>query len=78
MSSWHTTVGRYPAGNNYFTTEYVNGHPTELKDNASGDRNGVYLCGSGGFPTNTYESCKYRVDIVLNPSSAGGPRRPGA
>ncbi len=72
VAAYHTTVGHYSDNNNYFTSAYVNSPLTALADNPSGDRNAVYTYSSSVvFPTSTYESCNYWVDIVFNPTSGG-------
>ena len=64
VASYHTQVGRYSADSGYFASAYING---PLSAPASGDSagNGVYLYGSGGFPSNTWQSGNYWVDVVF-------------
>jgi hypothetical protein len=64
--SYHTPVGNYAYTAPYFTTAIVNGPLTALADGTAGG-NGVYLYGSGGFPTQTWNSSNYWVDVVFGP-----------
>ncbi len=61
VASYHAPNGHYAADPNYFTTALTNG-PLQ----APATNNGVYLYGSGGFPTNTYQSTNYWVDVVFS------------
>ena len=66
VASYHTNVGRYAADNNYFTTAGVDTPPLHaLRDGVSGG-NGVYNYGpTSAFPSNTYQSTNYWVDVVF-------------
>jgi hypothetical protein len=64
--SYHTATGNYAVTAPYFTSAVVNGPLTALADGAAGG-NGVYLYGGGGFPTNTWNSSNYWVDVVFGP-----------
>jgi hypothetical protein len=70
--SYHTTVGRYSANNSYFGSAIVNGPLTALASGASSG-NGVYLYGSGGFPTQTYNASNYWVDVVFGATGGTTP-----
>jgi Domain of unknown function (DUF4082)/Bacterial Ig domain len=63
IASYHTS-GFYSDDRNYFTNAYTSGSLTALADGSSGG-NGVYLYGSGGFPTNSYQASNYWVDVVF-------------
>jgi hypothetical protein len=64
VASYHTN-GNYSADPNYFATAHTNGPLTAPSSPASGG-NGVYAYGSGGlFPTNTYNSTSYGVDVLF-------------
>jgi hypothetical protein len=71
VAAYHNTVGHYSQDNEYFeSSAYVNSPLTALKDNPSGDRNGVYAYSSSAvFPNQPWESCNYYVDVVFNPAS---------
>ena len=65
VASYHTDVGQYSVDENYFAASGVNNGPFHaLQDGESGG-NGVYLYGGGGFPTNTFRSSNYWVDVVF-------------
>ncbi|MET3332220.1 MULTISPECIES: DUF4082 domain-containing protein [Bradyrhizobium] len=65
VASYHTN-GNYSGTQNYFTTSLANGQLT-----APAGSNGVYAYGSGSaFPTNTFKSSNYWVDVVFNGSAA--------
>jgi WD40 repeat protein len=65
VASYHTDVGHYSVDENYFTTSGVDKGPLHaLQDGESGG-NGVYVYGAGGFPTNTFRSSNYWVDVVF-------------
>nr|WP_245283135.1 DUF4082 domain-containing protein [Bradyrhizobium sp. WSM2793] len=65
VASYHTN-GNYSGTQNYFATSLTNGQLT-----APAGANGVYSYGSGtAFPTNTFKSSNYWVDVVFNGSSA--------
>ncbi|OWV82046.1 Mo-co oxidoreductase dimerization domain protein [Rhizobium sp. R634] len=62
----YSTNGHYSATGNYFASDVTNG---DLK--ASGGNNGVYAYGSGGlFPTASYNSTNYYVDVAFKPQLA--------
>ncbi|MBX4916572.1 DUF4082 domain-containing protein [Rhizobium bangladeshense] len=64
VASYHTT-GTYVATTGYFNTAHTNGSLTALAGS-----NGVYAVGSGStFPTLSYQSTNYWVDVVYNQST---------
>lgn len=66
----YSTNGNYSATGNYFSTETTNGHLRALSSVLSGG-NGVYAYGSSGlFPTDTYNSTNYYVDVAFRPQLA--------
>ena len=63
--SYHTNTGFYYGDDGYFATQEVaNGPLHALRDGVSGP-NGVYRYGASGFPTATYNSENYWVDVVM-------------
>ncbi|WP_454630071.1 DUF4082 domain-containing protein [Bradyrhizobium cenepequi] len=63
--SYHTNVGHYSNTTNYFTSDVRSGPLTAL---ASG--NGVFAYGSTSlFPTDTFQSTNFWVDVMFNPST---------
>jgi Domain of unknown function (DUF4082)/Cadherin-like domain/Bacterial Ig domain len=64
VASYHTN-GDYSASQNYFASQVTNGELT-----APATSNGLYGYGSGAvFPTNTYKSTNYWVDVVFDGSN---------
>jgi hypothetical protein len=64
VASYHTN-GDYSADPNYFAAALTNGPLTAPSSSSSGG-NGVYAYGSGSlFPTNTYNSTSYGVDVLF-------------
>ncbi|UWU37676.1 DUF4082 domain-containing protein (plasmid) [Rhizobium sophoriradicis] len=60
----YSTTGSYVATANYFTSAHTNGSLTALAGS-----NGVYTVGSSAFPTSSYQSSNYWVDVVYNQST---------
>jgi hypothetical protein len=68
VASYHTDTGHYAATLNGLSSAVTNGPLTAL---AGG---GVYAFGSANtFPTNTYQSANYWVDVVYSPSAGSTP-----
>ncbi|UPK30936.1 DUF4082 domain-containing protein (plasmid) [Bradyrhizobium sp. 195] len=66
IASYHT-AGNYAADPNLFANAVTNGPLTAPSSSSSGG-NGVYTYGSGSlFPTNTYNSTSYGVDVLFRP-----------
>ena len=68
VASYHTNVGRYAADSSYFASSGVTNGPLAALAN-SVTPNGVYLYGSGGFPSQTWNATNYWVDVVFNTTS---------
>jgi hypothetical protein len=65
VASYHTNVGHYSQDLNYFASAGVDGPPLHALAN-SVSPNGVYAYGSASiFPTGTYFSGNYWVDVVF-------------
>ena len=65
--SYYAPSGHYSADTNYFATTGVDHPPLHALANGVDGANGVYLYTSsqtGGFPTNTYSSTNYWVDVL--------------
>ncbi|MGI5156879.1 DUF4082 domain-containing protein [Microbispora sp. CA-102843] len=68
VASYHTTSGYYSVDRNYFTSQYVNGPLTALANGPSGG-NGVYAySATNTFPTNSFQSSNYWVDVMFTPA----------
>lgn len=67
--SYLAPQGRYSYTSRYFSTSKVSGPLT-----AAGPANGFYRYGlTGGFPTASFNSTNYFVDMVFTPTSAASP-----
>ena len=62
VASYHTNSGHYSVTRSYFGSTVDNGPLHAL----AGPYNGVYAYGTGNFPTNSYVSGNYWVDVVLS------------
>ncbi|MGW4637532.1 DUF4082 domain-containing protein [Sphaerisporangium sp. NPDC004334] len=70
VASYYAPNGRYAVNSPYFTTSVVNGPLTALASGVSGG-NGVYRYGAaGGFPTSSFQSSNYWVDVVFTSMSS--------
>lgn len=68
VASYHSN-GFYAATANYFTTSHTNGVLTAPSSSTSGG-NGVYAYGTGTlFPSATYSSANYWVDVIYQQSN---------
>ncbi|WP_428425276.1 DUF4082 domain-containing protein [Pararhizobium sp.] len=66
----YSTNGNYSATSNFFNSEVANGNLHALSSTLSGG-NGVYAYGSSGlFPTSTYNSTNYYVDVAFKQLAA--------
>jgi len=66
VASYHTTVGHFSADQEFFATTGVSNPPLEALANGVNGGDGVYTYGStSSFPTNTYNSTNYWVDLVF-------------
>src|SRR6185437_3833619 len=91
-SGWQTATFNTPvsitAGTTYVASYHSDGHYADTADyfendhssgvlTAPADGNGVYTYGSGNaFPTDTYSSTNYWVDVVFSATSGGGIQNP--
>ncbi|WP_203898140.1 DUF4082 domain-containing protein [Virgisporangium aliadipatigenens] len=60
VATYFAPIGRYSVNGNYFTSTQVNGPLTATSVN-----NGVYLYGSDGFPTASWNRSNYWVDPLF-------------
>ena len=65
VASYHSSGGGYSYDDNYFATAYVSSPLRALADGEDG-ANGVYKYGASGFPTTTFESSNYWVDVIFD------------
>ncbi|GAB3970766.1 hypothetical protein GCM10029978_044720 [Actinoallomurus acanthiterrae] len=70
VASYFTPSGFYSVTRPYFTTAYTNA-PLTAPASADSGGNGVYAYGATNtFPTGTYQSTNYWVDVVFTPTSS--------
>lgn len=62
--SYYAPNGYYSATSSYFTTS-ADAPPLHGLASSASHLNGVYLYGSSGFPTSSYNATNYWVDLVL-------------
>jgi hypothetical protein len=68
VASYHTNVGHYNADLNYFASAGVDNGVLHALSNASSGGNGVYMYNANSaFPSNSYSSTNYWVDVVFTP-----------
>ena len=69
--SYYAPGGHYSADSNYFASTGVDNAPLHALANGT-ELDGVYLYtgAPGGFPSNTYASTNYWVDVVFAPSQS--------
>lgn len=72
VASYHTSVGHYSADKNYFANSGVDNPPLHaLQDGVSGS-DGIFAYGaSSNFPTSTFGSANYWVDVAFAPQHTG-------
>jgi hypothetical protein len=70
VASYHSNSGDYAADPNLFANSLTNG-PLTAPSSASSGGNGIYAYGSSSlFPTNSFNSTSYGVDVVFKPQLA--------
>ncbi len=68
VASYFAPVGGYAGDNNFFATAGVDNPPLHALANGVDGGNGVYAYGtSSSFPSGTYQSSNYWVDVVFAP-----------
>src|SRR5207248_288366 len=73
VASYHTNVGHYSADENYFASRGVDSPPLHALANGADGPNGVYAySASSVFPSSTYNSTNYWVDVLFAASGGGG------
>ena len=71
MISYYAPVGHYSADSGYFASTGVDNAPLHALINTAAEPDGVYLytAAPGAFPSNTYNSANYWVDVVFAPGT---------
>jgi hypothetical protein len=67
--SYYAPNGRYSDTTAFFNGKSYTNYPIWSPQNGLYGPNGVYKYGPSGFPTNTYNSTYYWVDVVFQPDS---------
>ena len=71
VASYYAPVGRYSVNNGYFASNGVDNAPLHALADGIDGANGVYRYGAGGgYPTNTWQSSNYWVDVVFDTGAA--------
>jgi hypothetical protein len=71
VASYHTTIGHYSGDAGYFASSGINHSPLHTYANTASTPEGPYTYGStSAFPTSTYNSANYWVDVVFNTGSS--------
>ena len=65
VASYYAPSGFFSYTAPYFTSQ-VTSPPLRALANGNGGGNGVYQYGTGGFPTLTFNSANYWVDVVFD------------
>jgi Domain of unknown function (DUF4082)/Bacterial Ig-like domain len=75
IASYHTTTGHYSASPAYFASAGMDTPPLHALRNVTSP-NGVYRYGPTGFPSSSYNSTNYWVDVVFNTTIGGNDTTP--
>lgn len=71
VASYHTSVGHYAVDKGYFKTSGYDNAPLHAPQDGVSGANGLYSDSSTSvFPTTSYQSSNYWVDVVFNPPPA--------
>ncbi|WP_433831348.1 N,N-dimethylformamidase beta subunit family domain-containing protein [Actinoplanes sp. CA-015351] len=68
--SYYAPAGRYAADTGFFASAGADNGPLHALRDGTDGANGLYRYGSGGgFPTDTWQSANYWVDVVFTPAA---------
>jgi hypothetical protein len=70
VASYHTDVGHYAANNGFFASSGVNAPPLHGLAAGVDGPNGVFHYGASAFPSDTFQSTNYWVDVVFSGASS--------
>jgi hypothetical protein len=69
--SYYAPAGHYSADSNFFTQTGIDNPPLHALESGVDGQNGVYSYGTpGGFPTSSFDSTNYWVDVVFTSSGS--------
>jgi methionine-rich copper-binding protein CopC len=66
VASYYAPVGRYAVNQDYFASAAVSRGPLTALRSGTDGANGVYKYGASGFPSNSYRTSNYWVDVVYD------------
>ncbi|MBI4492659.1 MAG: DUF4082 domain-containing protein [Chloroflexi bacterium] len=72
VASYHTNTGGYAFTGFYFATAGVDSPPLHALANGVDGGNGVFAYGASSFPTQSFNSANYWVDVVFSATTADG------
>ena len=70
VASYYAPVGRYANNTSYFATSATTRGPLTALASGTDGTNGVYQYGASAFPTNSFQSSNYWVDVVFNTTAS--------
>jgi len=71
VASYYAPSGHYAGDNGFFASTGVDNAPLHALQNGVDGGNGVYRYGTGGgFPSNTFQSSNYWVDVVFDTTAS--------
>lgn len=76
VASYHTEVGHYAFDRSYFAGSTISNPPLRALADGEDGPNGVYKYGVGEFPTDTYFSSNYWVDVAFTTIAPPPPPPP--
>jgi hypothetical protein len=77
VASYFAPSGHYAGDNNFFAGAGVDNAPVHLLQSGVNGGNGVYAYGSSSsYPSSSYASTNYWVDVVFTPAAAGPDTTP--
>jgi WD40 repeat protein len=76
VASYHTTSGNYAGDNGAFAGAGVDNAPLHALRDGQDGASGVYRYGASGFPSDTYRSSNYWVDVVFSTTLAADTTAP--
>jgi len=73
VASYHAPSGHYSADTGYFASTGVDNSPLHAPANGVSGANGIFAYGSNStFPSLTWNSANYWVDVLFSPQGSGG------
>ncbi len=76
VASYYAPNGHYSVNRSYFTSLGVDNGPLHAVAAGPAGANGVYIYGASAFPTQSFQSSNYWVDVVLNTAVAADTTPP--